>query len=157
LRRLSPSWSTSAPAAAPTATEEPLRRRDPAVSVGASAWFVLMPEEADQTIPPREDLEQFLGAGIQREVAFEFDDSLGERTVAALAEIRDHEAPVAILLPTTRDPIDEVCDTLKGIEEAVGNRTSLIVLRGTPERLALWKHKLGIWGIGLPVEYIALP
>ena len=64
---------------------------------------------------------------------------------------------VLVLIPVSRDPIDEVSDTLKAIRAAAEGRGATLVLCGARDRLALWTKRLDAWGTGLNAEYIPKP
>jgi hypothetical protein len=154
LRRLMPSWSSTA-TASPPQSPEPASAGPAKVSTKTgSPWVALTPDEPDPSVPSTKDLEQLLGVSIGKEIPYQFDDSLSDLTAAAFREVRSGTAAIAVLLPSSRDPIDEVCDTLKAVEESANGKTCILILRGGRDRLGLWKQKLGLWQIDLPVEYV---
>jgi hypothetical protein len=154
--RLRPHWGIATGhaqvAEAPGAPDSALPR-----ATSAGAWIALVADERDATMPFPEDLPQMLGIAPPRALSFQFDDSLGAGTLAALAEIRGGTASVLVLVPVSRDPIDEVSDTLRAIGTAANGRGATLVLCGARDRLALWKRKLDTWATGLSAEYIPKP
>jgi hypothetical protein len=155
VRRLRPHWSVNgadAPmsvpgAAATSAMQRPFQQ---------GAWIALVADEPDATMPRGEDVPRLLGVTPEKTIPFQFDDSAGEKTLAALEQLQESAGPALILVPVSRDPIDEVCDTLRAIATA-GRAGGTLVLCGAPDRLALWKRKLDGWGIGLTAEYLPRP
>ncbi len=153
-RRLRPHWSASVNGGAHAAIEESSTAsslRDKA----QGAWFAFVADETDATMPRAEDVPAMFGVTPQQAFKFAFDDSEDGKTVAALAALRGAAASVLVLVPVSRDPIDEVHDTLGAIASA--SRGATLVLCGPTERLAVWKRKLGEWGLGIGVEYIRKP
>jgi hypothetical protein len=156
VRRLRPHWGI---AAGDTQVAEAPGAPDSAAPLTTStgAWIALVADESDATMPLPEDLPQMLGIAPPRALSFQFDDSLGAGTLAALEEIRGGTASVLVLVPVSRDPIDEVSDTLRAIGTAANGRGATLVLCGARDRLALWKRKLDTWATGLSAEYIPKP
>ena len=154
LRRLKPNWSATG-ATSLTQAPEPAPATHAKVTAKSShPWIALMPDEPDRETPSVRELEQLLGVSVEREIPFQFDDSLSEITLAAFRELSSGNAAFAVLLPVSRDPIGEVCDTLKAIEKSSNGKTCVLVLRGDRNRLGMWKQKLAAWQIDLPVEYV---
>jgi hypothetical protein len=154
LRRLRPSWSNStAPVEAAVPAPRPATASAPMPTNGGT-WLALVPDEPDPTTPQTQAVEAFLHSGIARTVPYAFDDSVGDVTVSALQSLRAATEPVAILLPSGRDPIEEVADTLRAIEQEAGEKTAVLLLQGPPERLAIWKRKLATWGVRIPAEFL---
>jgi hypothetical protein len=154
LRRLKPTWSAAGATGHAHPPEPAPAAQIKVVAKSGHPWIALMPDEADRETPSARDLEQLLGVSVSREVPFQFDDSMSDITIAAFRGISSGNAAVAVLLPVSRDPIGEVCDTLKAIEKSSDGKTCVLVLRGSRERLGLWKQKLAAWQIALPVEYV---
>jgi hypothetical protein len=154
-RRLSPHWSAIDAAASPL---EPAKQVAQAKfpSLREGAWTVLAADESDATMPASEDLPRLFGMSPEKTIRFQFDDSLAPSTTAALESLRENRASVLVLLPVSRDPIDEVNDTLAAVAGATG-KSAIVVLRGPADRLAVWKRKLEAWGTGLAVEYLPVP
>jgi hypothetical protein len=116
------------------------------------AWMVLAPEVND-----RAALERAIAAGVGGSVAATYavavDDPGGNPT--ALAAVSTGSAPVAVLLPASRDPILAIKKTLGAIAAACAGRECVILLRGDSSRLALWRkfaaaHRLELEMIPVP-------
>jgi hypothetical protein len=156
VRRLRPHWGIT-----PEALEAGEVAAAPASNAergsGSGSWIALVADESDSTMPRCEDLPHMLGLPLPRAVPFQFDDSVSETTLAALEEIRRGAPSVVVLVPVSRDPIDEVADTLHAIASAANGRGATLLLCGARDRLAVWKRKLDAWATGLAAEYVPKP
>lgn len=151
LRRLSPSWTSKGPVASAAVEMEGMGASVPVVD--GREWMALIADEPDAAMPQLRDLPELVGVQPQKAVPFRFDDSLSEITTAAIGEVKAVAAPVLVMVPASRDPIDEVNDTLRAIRASAPAVT--LILRGSPQRLGVWRRKLDAWDLDVNPRYIS--
>ena len=102
------------------------------------AWLVLsgMDHQSDPAIATRA-VAAILGGTVAAMHPVAIDDSA--TNAATLAVITSSSAPVAVLIPATRDPILAIKKTLASIAAATHGRECVVLLIGDAGRLPLWR------------------